>query len=406
MRNAPDEESGTPQPATPRAEWGVFLGRVPADGSRESHAVAARAARALEVPLHDVRVLLESTPVLLPRAFVEHDAHRVAAGLEREGAAARVRRHPHAGTHPCDAHPSLLNDGACATCSAWICLVCRARSGGEARCARCRARVGRKRTFRRVRVAVLLAALLVVGLWGWNTHRRRAERTAWARPLNVAVVLLADGPLPEGDVRALSSRLPALSATLNDEFARHRPDGIDLPFGFTAFGPIEIAAPPPLVGHGADLPARARHAWDLWWYLRDVNGRAGLDAGEFDGRLYLVLRPGEAAHRFVEGQAEAGGEVGIVQAALGPDTVDGVLIAAAHELLHLLGASDKYDGDGHARAPEGLAEPDRQPPLPQRFAELMAGEIPLAPGEGRAPWKLEEIRVGAVTASEIGWTTP
>jgi hypothetical protein len=404
MRNAPDEESGTPQPASPRAEWGVYLGRVPADGSRESHAVAAKAARALEIPLHDVRLLLQATPVLLPRAFGEQDAHRIVAGLERDGAAARVKRHPHAGTHGCDAHPSLLNDGACATCARWICAVCRANAGGEARCARCRARAGRKRSFRRVRVALLLGALLATGLWAWTTHQRRAERTTWARPLHVAGVMLADAPLPEADVQALAARVPALGTTLNAEFDRHRPDGIDLPFGFTVFGPVAVVQPPPLVAHDADLPARARHAWDLWWYLRDVNASAGLDAGEFDGRVYLVLRPAgpASAPRFVEGQAEAGGEVGIVQAALGPDTVDGVLIAAAHELLHLLGATDKYDGDGRARAPEGLAEPERG--LPQRYAEIMAGEIPLAPGQGRAPWKLEEVRVGAATAAEIGWT--
>ena len=55
----------------------------------------------------------------------------------------------------------------------------------------------------------------------------------------------------------------------------------------------------------------------------------------------------------------------------------------AHELLHTLGASDKYDPQSLAPIfPDGYAEPDRQPSHPQRMAEIMAGRIPVA--EGRA----------------------
>jgi hypothetical protein len=76
----------------------------------------------------------------------------------------------------------------------------------------------------------------------------------------------------------------------------------------------------------------------------------------------------------------------------------------AHEALHTLGATDKYDAAGHAVDPAGLAEPERQPTYPQRFAELMVGELPLAPGAGRLPSTAEELAVGPATAAEIGWT--
>jgi hypothetical protein len=402
MRNDPTPGSGGSSPAPARAEWGVHLGRVPAEGSREAHAVATRCAMGLQISLADALLLIHSAPVMLPRALHEHDAHQFAAGLERDGASARVKRHPHAGTSPCGAHPTLLNEGTCDGCGAWICLVCRAAAGGEARCPGCRGRKGHQRLLRRVRLALLLLALAGVGAWAWDLRHRRAERTEWTRTLNVAVFLLDDAPPAPEDVQALKARLPALGELLASEMGRYR-DGAPRPFAFTAVGPLDVAGPPPTVDAGANLFDRARQAWALWSYLRGVHQRAGVDPDDFDARLYVLLRPAasETAPRFVEGEAEAGGEVGVVQAVLGRDTVDGVLIAAAHELLHLLGATDKYDAEGHARAPEGLAEPDR--PFPQRYAEVMTGEIATAPSQGQAPWRLDQVRVGPATAAEIRW---
>jgi len=55
-------------------------------------------------------------------------------------------------------------------------------------------------------------------------------------------------------------------------------------------------------------------------------------------------------------------------------------IVIAHELLHTFGATDKYDAGSDApRYPEGFAEPQREPRYPQRYAEIMAGRVPLGP---------------------------
>ena len=51
----------------------------------------------------------------------------------------------------------------------------------------------------------------------------------------------------------------------------------------------------------------------------------------------------------------------------------------AHELLHTLGATDKYDlRTNQPLHPDGFAEPDREPLYPQSFAELMGGRIPVS----------------------------
>ena len=79
-------------------------------------------------------------------------------------------------------------------------------------------------------------------------------------------------------------------------------------------------------------------------------------------------------------------------------------VVLAHELLHTLGASDKYDPrSGQPSVPQGLGDPQAQPLYPQLHGEIMAGRIALGPGEAVIPDRLDQMRIGELTASEIGW---
>jgi hypothetical protein len=78
-------------------------------------------------------------------------------------------------------------------------------------------------------------------------------------------------------------------------------------------------------------------------------------------------------------------------------------VVIAHELLHTLGASDKYDGNGQPIYPQGFAEPYADPRYPQQRAEIMAGRIPISRDRAEMPRGLDETEIGYVTASEIGW---
>ena len=79
----------------------------------------------------------------------------------------------------------------------------------------------------------------------------------------------------------------------------------------------------------------------------------------------------------------------------------------AHELLHTLGATDKYSaGTNLPRFPEGYAAPTAEPLLPQKKAELMAGRIPISSTSAEIPASLREVVVGPATAIEIGWPQP
>ena len=252
------------------------------------------------------------------------------------------------------------------------------------------------------RGAVLLLALAVTAAWAYARLKARAERTRWERTLGVIVYVLGDaGP---GAVEELRGDLDRLGARLAEDKAAlgQGPE----PFRFEVVGPlVPERLPPADPPAGASWVERAGYAAALWRVERAVRAVAPApDPRAYDIRVYLVLAP-ETDRSLAEGVAEAGGEVAVVHAALG----QGALLAAtavAHEALHAVGATDKYDPAGHAVAPAGLYQPDRTPTYPQGRAELMVGEVPLAPGRGRLPERAEELGVGPETAREIGWRAP
>jgi hypothetical protein len=157
-------------------------------------------------------------------------------------------------------------------------------------------------------------------------------------------------------------------------------------------------APTPLVAEVPTPPENGdwKDAIELRSKLRSLAEQG--HPGNFDVRLIVALRNNEA--RRVEGLGEAGGSIGLIDGNAGDTKITLELVALAHEFLHCLGAKDAYDEQGHA-LPRGIVEPERG--YPQNFAEVMVGEVPLTPNQGRIPKSLDEVRIGDETAREVGW---
>lgn len=80
------------------------------------------------------------------------------------------------------------------------------------------------------------------------------------------------------------------------------------------------------------------------------------------------------------------------------------LVILAHELLHTLTATDKYDLNTTVPTfPDGFAEPNKHPLYPQDFAELMGGRVPINEVRAEIPISLDHTVIGHKTAHEIGW---
>ena len=100
------------------------------------------------------------------------------------------------------------------------------------------------------------------------------------------------------------------------------------------------------------------------------------------------------------------GLVGVVHAFADRSMTRTNNVVIAHEILHTLGASDKYDPESLAPLyPAGYAEPEREPRHPQPLTELMAGRYAIDAQTFEIPDTLDEVRVGAATALEIRWTS-
>lgn len=256
-------------------------------------------------------------------------------------------------------------------------------------------------------MSVLLAVLAGVLIYAWRDVRERRARNDWDRTLEVAIVLVrvdsARAPVSPAALRHFAARVPALEARLQAEEERYRA-GAPAPFHFRVFGPVpaETAPPEPASEGAVDL---ARQAYEATRYVRALDASAGLDPDAFDTRIYVDARRAARADRtFVDGRSEEGGRIGFVTVELDESMADLALFVVAHEVMHTLGAIDKYDASGRTQVPSGLAEPERVPRFPQVRADVMARNVVVAPGDERVPTSLSELGVGPVTAREIGWS--
>lgn len=99
------------------------------------------------------------------------------------------------------------------------------------------------------------------------------------------------------------------------------------------------------------------------------------------------------------------GLIGVVHAFADRNMTGSNNIVIAHETMHTVGATDKYDlQTGAPIYPDGYAEPDLSPRFPQRYAEIMAGQRAISDREQEMPETLRDVIVGEKTAQEIGWT--
>ena len=123
-----------------------------------------------------------------------------------------------------------------------------------------------------------------------------------------------------------------------------------------------------------------------------------------DIRLYLLYHDPATNPELSHSTALNKGRIGRVNLFGNKSYAKQNLVITAHELLHTLTASDKYDLASTLPAyPEGYAEPDKSPLYPQDFAELMGGRVPVSETKAEIPKNLAQTLIGEITAKEIGW---
>jgi hypothetical protein len=258
---------------------------------------------------------------------------------------------------------------------------------------------GPSSTARNVRIGVLLAVLVAVVGWGYKKRQALGLRRDWLAPLPVAVVLVSEQPLAPATVEAWRRGLAELEEWGEAEFERHRGPMHFPPISYRLATPV-VAPHPPLPPADVSLSERATAALAFEAAARELDEAAGVTSAD---TIVIDVLLGAGPGTAVEGLAEREGRRGVVMGSATETELDLELVAMLHEVLHCTGATDKYDAEGRAVVPAGLAEPELSPRYPQNFGEVMVGEVPLSETSGRPIRSLGEALVGPVTAKEIGW---
>lgn len=270
--------------------------------------------------------------------------------------------------------------------------------------------------FKALRILLLLTVLLAVAA---STLLARWRAQDWSRPQVLTLYPInADGGADTAayldglDERAFADLAPFFQG----EAARHglvagaagaagtrteaTGEQTARPVIRVALGRRIATPPPPVPQDGAMLSAIRWSLQMRWWAWRHTPPSAPLP----DVRLYLLFHAPDHAGALPHSTGLPQGRLGVVhvfasRAQQGPNQV-----VIAHEALHTWGATDKYHpATLQPRFPDGYADPQQEPLLPQRRAELMGGRVPVSPTEARIPAGLGQVVIGEQTAREIGW---
>jgi hypothetical protein len=138
-----------------------------------------------------------------------------------------------------------------------------------------------------------------------------------------------------------------------------------------------------------------------WWVWRNGDQR---DLGPADIKMFVLFQARKPEGLMERSVGIQNGGYGVVNAVASRQMAARNRIIIAHELMHILGASDKYNlANGQPVSPQGLADPSKSPLYPQSKAEIMGGRIAISANQWRRPASLKSCVVGPVTAIEIGW---
>ncbi len=249
-----------------------------------------------------------------------------------------------------------------------------------------------------LRILILLLVLLVVALSAWQDRYRS---TRWREPLYVAIYPIAadESPITLRYVASLDAeRFKPIDRFFMREAQRYR---------LTAAEPVrtrlrsELHDQPPQRAPDAGVLATALWSLKLRFWAWRASGHVNEPE---DIRMFVLYHDPALTPQVPHSLGLTKGLIGVVYAfaAAQMDGENDVVIA--HELLHTVGASDKYlPGTDAPRFPDGYGDPNQVPLYPQRFAEIMAGRIMLSADRWQQAASLDEALIGPATALEIRW---
>jgi len=256
--------------------------------------------------------------------------------------------------------------------------------------------------WRSIRIAILL---LFLGIAAYSNWYDRLSTTDWDETLYIGVFPIDDAGnqvTREYIGRLSTERIADIEQFLNREARR---------YGITIARPVRVDLYPAVEERPPERASGGGVLQNMWWSLklRMYARRAVRASGKAPPqvRIFVLYHDPSFTRSVPHSVGMQKGLVGVVHAFADRSMTRTNNVVIAHEILHTLGATDKYDPETLAPLfPIGYAEPEREPLHPQSLAEVMAGRYAIDSRTFEMPETLDAVRVGAATALEIGWTHP
>ena len=345
-------------------------------------------------------------------------ARRTAARLRSTGAQVVVVEEPveRRGSAFCTNHPAQLAARHCQVCEAAICPGCMVDANGHPLCSKCHTiKATRVRNTRRRQL--LMAFLFSVFLYQIVDYLRAdQEKVAGNGPVKIGIIQFAPKEhLGAPIIRALNQSLgtQAKYPTLKDLApwynAEHkRYTGMPSPYLDVQHRgpfPVDINAPE-LTQPGDSWYQAMFRAWQYPRYFQRLSEDLGVPIDDYGIKVYVIYGAGDrdlASHS----RGSEKGRVAVVFVSVEETNPAYALTTMAHEIGHALGAADTYDpATSLSVHPTGYVQPFADPLYPQRFAEVMAVDVPLTPTEEFEVTTLKQLKVGYESAAGMGWIGP
>ncbi len=252
--------------------------------------------------------------------------------------------------------------------------------------------------WRKLRILALLFVLATVAQAAWIARGRTTE---WNNTVRVTLY-----PINGDDSTAAGAyvgRLDAAGFEPIEAFFKREAAG----YGMAVATPVEISLAPPVAAQPPKPPFGGGKLEIVLWSLRlrywawrhdDYRGPKP------DVRIFVSYFDAETSPRLAHSTGLQKGLIGVVNAFARADMDGSNNVVIAHELMHALGATDRYQpGTNRPLYPDGFADPDAVPLYPQSRAEIMAGRIPVSEAAAEIPTGMHEVTIGTKTAREINW---
>lgn len=255
-----------------------------------------------------------------------------------------------------------------------------------------------RKLFKLVRIFILLVILIGVAGGSWLTSKRS---TSWERPLWIAIypINADNSDVTQHYINQLKLEDFSSIEEFISEEAQEFNVALKQPFSIKLAPQVESLPPEPPTS-GA--------VWEIMLWSLKLRYWA-YQANTFQGpaphiRVFVKYFDVKDQQPLAHSLGLQQGMLGIVNAFATKKMTAANAVVITHEVLHTLGATDKYDlSTGLPQFPDGYAEAQRDPRYPQEMAEIMGGKIPLSDDKVAIPRGLHQVIIGEKTAREILW---